>query len=270
MKTLYSYIQNTQNPRFDGHIHFFNHISPIVGKIPHESYYDMKMIGFMDIEFDNIDKYNVIKLYDNFIKNEYDPNKHILLATGTNIKEIKSLYNKYSNNIIRGFGELKCYDEYQNKPVNYKDILFVDDVVSFSSDCGSLPVYIHWELNNEDDVIKLESILNKYPNVPIILCHFGMNENNKDYAYKESYRLSSKYDNLWLDVSYTALDYFSEKPMNIFNFPNNRIIMGSDLNNKIYGENHNFEEEYNEICRKMNIIYKFVNTDKNISNLFNF
>jgi hypothetical protein len=97
-----------------------------------------------------------------------------------------------------------------------------------------------------------------------------MNENNKDYAYKESYRLASKYDNLWLDVSYTALDYFSEKPMNLFNFPNDRIIMGSDLNNKIYGENHDFEKEYNEICRKMNIIYKFVNTDKNISNLFNF
>ena len=91
MKTLYSYIQNTQNPRFDGHIHFFNHISPIVDKIPHEIYCDVKMVGFMDIEFDNIDKYNVMKLYDNFIKNEYDHNKHILLATGTNIKEIKSL-----------------------------------------------------------------------------------------------------------------------------------------------------------------------------------
>lgn len=268
MKTLYSYIKNIQNPRYDGHIHFFNHNSSIVGKIPHEIYHDMKMVGFMDIEFDNIDNYNTVKLYDRFIDSVYDSNKHILLATATNINDIKRIYKKHSN-IIRGFGELKCYDKYQDKPVNYKDISFVNEVVSFSSDCGSLPVYVHWEFNNIEDVYELENIIKQYPNVPIILCHCGMNDTNTEFAYHESYRLSELYDNLWFDISYTALDYFASNPMRILNLPNDRIILGSDLNNKIYGINHNFKEEYDEIAKKMSIIYKFIDTDKNLFKLFN-
>jgi hypothetical protein len=265
MKSLVSYIMR-KDVVIDGHIHLFNWEESIVGKIPHGNNPNTKMVGFMDIEFDNIEKYNTLRLYDEFIKNHYDPDFHILLATGTNIEDISEVYNKHKD-IIRGFGELKCYDQYQGIPINYKKISLVRDVVKFSSKNGNLPVYVHWELNEKSDVVKFEKVLKDFPGVPIVLCHCGINEKYSEYAYSAAQKLSRMYGNLWLDISYVAINFFYEKPWLLLQLPSDRIFIGSDLNNKSYGPNHNFDKDYKNMTDKLLLIDKYISRNSSTLNL---
>lgn len=268
MKSLINYIRNLEDPQYDGHIHLFNHKESIVGKIPHEKYDGVKMVGFMDIEFDDIDNINIPASYRRFIHREYDKDKHILLATGITIEDISEIYYKYKG-IIKGFGELKCYDEYKGNPIKFKKISFVNDVVKFSCKNGNLPVYIHWNFNNNKDVEKFESVLKKYPSAPIVLCHCGMSKKGyNDFAYSQVCRLGQMYSNLWLDISYDALDYFFNKSSQLLQLPTSRVISGTDLNCKNYGPNHKFENEYNNTVEKMKIIQRFINTSNNLKRLF--
>ena len=269
MKTLYTYIIESQNQNtsalsdWDGHIHLFNHKKPIP-----KNYGFTKCVGFMDLEYDDIDNINVLDSYTNYIKNHWDKEKEILLATGITFDDIKSVYEKYPD-IIKGFGELKCYDSYIDTKVPYKKIGFVKNVVHYSSKHGSLPVYIHWEFNNTVDVIKLESIIKAYPNVPIVLCHLGMNEDNMNIAFVEAVRLQKQYNNVWLDISWSASNYLLDNPMRLNNLDLSRVILGTDLNNKLFGVNHNKKEREHglEIFLKLKE-YLHIDNSNNIRRLF--
>lgn len=270
METLYNYINNINTlSDWDGHVHLFNHKNPIPKK--HE--FD-KVIGFMDIEYDDVDNINILNSYTDYIKNYWDKDKEILLATGITIEDIKSVYEKYKD-IIKGFGELKCYDKYGDVKIPYKNIQFVKNVVKFSNKCGNLPVYIHWELNTIRDVEKIESILKSYPSVPIVLCHCGMNENNKDFAFSESLRLQRIYSNLWLDISWDAADYFTQKYfMSLDQYDRNRIILGTDINNKIFSptrKHKNSRLSFLSCLEMFKILKQYlkINNSDRICNLFN-
>lgn len=230
METLYKYITKNIdiNEEWDGHIHLFNHKRSIPKKHNFECY-----VGFMDIEYGDIKHINVLEAYTDYIKNHWDKEHELLLATGITIEDIKAVYEKYKN-IIKGFGELKCYDKYGDEKLPYKKIKLVRDVVKLSNDDGQLPVYVHWELETNKDVEKLENVLKSYPNVPIVLCHVGMNENNRDFAYQESVRMQRIYSNLWLDISWDAADFFSNNFMLLNNLILDRVILGTDLNNAIF------------------------------------
>lgn len=212
---------------WDGHIHLFNHESSI--KKP-ENF--SKYVGFMDIEFDKLKKMNVLDSYKRYIENDYNEDTDILLATGVTIEDIKKVYNAYPK-VIKGFGELKCYDTYRGEKVPYKKISFVKQVAKFSEENGCLPVYVHWDFNNIKDVDKFEKLLVDYPSIPIILCHCGMNGNNNDYAFMESSRLQKMYSNLWLDISWDAAEYFGNNIMLLNNLMLDRIILGTDINPRI-------------------------------------
>lgn len=274
MKSLSSYLLYPKSTyiykkfnNIDGHIHLFNHESIIDdSKLKYDNEY--KRAGFIDIEFDNIDKFNFVENYSNYIKNHYDSNKDILLATATTIEDIKTIYIKFPN-IIKGFGELKCYDEYRGKPVNYKQIKLVRQVCELSQKVGNLPVYVHWEINDKKDLNKIENVIKKYPSVPIILCHCCMNDNNQEYAYNCCIKLMNMYSNVWIDISYTALNFFVNNPMRLYNLRLDRVFIGSDVNIKLFGPNHDFEKEYNEICNKLIILDKYINSGSNLKKLFN-
>lgn len=229
-------LNQTYDRDWDGHIHLFNHKEPLPQKPDFDKY-----VGFMDLEYDDITNINVLDSYTDYIKNHWDKNKEILLATGITIDDIISIHKKYPD-IIKGFGELKCYDLYKGIKVPYKKIGFVRDVVRYSSKNGNLPVYIHWELNNSTDVKKLEGVIKSYPSVPIILCHLGMNENNRDIAFVEAMRLQKQYSNVWLDISWDAAEYLLDNLMRLNNLDLNRVILGTDLNNKLFGDNHTKED----------------------------
>ena len=243
----------------DSHIHLFNHNGPIPKTLTFDKY-----IGFIDIEFNNYP--NIVEAYDNFIKEHYDSDKHILLATAVMPEDIAAIFNKHKD-IIKGFGELKLYDKYMGEKVPYKKISILRYVCELSNKNGNLPVYVHWELETNRDVELFENVLKKYRNVPIVLCHCGMNGDNNLFAHSQCIRLQHEYSNLWVDVSYKALDHYSENPMKLYNLMTDRIIIGSDLNTKIFGPNHE-ESEVLEIFKKLRILRSYINCDRNVKHLF--
>lgn len=266
MKTLLEYIHPfNRSPFWDGHIHLFNSKQAL----PQHDFGEVgKRVGFMDLEY-NRQNLRVIQSYDRFIENEYNESI-ILLATGTTIEDIKSIYEKYPK-IIKGFGELKCYNEYKGEKVPYKKISFVRQVCRYSMDNGNLPVYLHWDICDEKDVQKISKLLRDYPSVPIVLCHCGMNETNQSYAYTQVSQLMKQYQNLWVDISYTAMWYLGNYIMLLDGLDRNRIILGSDINNKLFGKNHDTEAELTQIRLKLDVIEAYLGRDKNqlnISRLF--
>ena len=82
-------------------------------------------------------------------------------------------------------------------------------------------------------------------------------------------QLQREHGNVWMDMSYTAVDYFSTNLLKLSNFDYNRIIIGTDYNNKLFTDNHT-ESEREIIIRKIsNIIeYTQIINRHNIEDLF--
>ena len=258
MKTIYEYIIEAKNDTIseqDGHEHLFNHKNPLPKNYGFEC-----RVEFMDIEYDDISNINVLNAYTNYINNHYNKNTDILLATGITIDDIKSVFEKYPE-YIKGFGELKCYDMYGDEKVPYKKIKLVKDVLKLSNDNGWLPVYVHWEFNSPVDVKRIEDVLKAYPMVPVVLCHTGMNENNRDFAFAEAKRLQNIYSNLWLDISWDAAEYFSKNLMLLNTLVLDRVILGTDINNCIFNDDRMHKDrdwlwglnKFNEIKKYLQI-----------------
>ena len=262
MKTLLEYLHPyKREPFWDGHIHLFNSTKTL----PEYDFGEVGMkVGFMDLEYDK-KNLQVVKSYERFIENDYKENT-ILLATGTTIEDIKTIYEKYPS-FIKGFGELKCYDEYHGVKVPYKKIAFVRQVCRYSMNNGSLPVYLHWEICNEKDVQKISKLLRDYPTVPVVLCHCGMNATNQSYAYTQVCQLMKQYQNLWIDISYDAMKYLGNYIMLLDGLDRDRVILGSDINIKLFGKSHDPEVEITQIRLKLDIIEGYLGRDKNEANI---
>lgn len=267
MKPLYQYIQQPITPKWDGHIHLFNS-----SQIIHDMY-DLPInncVGFPDIEFDNINSYkdNMLTLYRRYINKYYNKNQ-ILLATAPTAEEAINIHKKIPK-LIKGFGELKLYDSYRDQKINYKKISMVREVAKYINTLQNpIPIYIHFSLTNSKDVQKLESLLKEYPNIPILLCHCGMEEGYEDFTYNQMVLLMKNYDNLWTDITYTACDFFLEQPMRLYNLPLDRILLGSDINIKLFSKNHkNPKLECEVLYDKMLSLSRYVDNDKNLKKLF--
>lgn len=263
MKTLKDILFESVNDSewWDGHIHLFNHKEPI--NKPKELTH---VVGFMDLEYDksNIDP---IKSYDEYIKNHYNGST-ILLATGITSEEIKEIFEKHKS-VIKGFGELKCYDTYMGEDVPYKCISMVRDICRLSRDNGNLPIYLHWDVNDDKDIKKISKVLTDYPSVPIVLCHCGMTDTNKDFSCTNVADLQKKFTNLWVDVSYIAMQHFHNNIMQLFQYDLDRVILGSDLNNKIFSKNHTEDERSNILSMFRDVLLKsHINNKLNINKLF--
>lgn len=241
MKTLKSYINSAIQGRdkIDGHIHLFDHKSVI------NDYYDLNpnntYVGFMDIDFKNTDKYDhssVIAYYDNYIKNYLQDNV-TLLATSMDPQSMIDLYNRYPD-VIKGFGELKCYDYHRvgNKkiPLPYGDLKWIEPLCEFNRD-KRLPIYIHWYVFSEERQRELSSFLDRYSEIPFVICHCGMSHFND---WQEQYQLMTellpRHSNLYVDISYRTLLFFEEDPDRLLPFFG-KCLLGTDLNTKSFEEN---------------------------------
>lgn len=270
MEHLSNYIKYMTTNIYDGHIHLFSHRDAIMDNkgfnIP--SQYD-KVIGFMDIEFNDLDKYShndVIKYYDIFIKNYYDPSKMILLATGTDSKTAIDVYKKYPH-IIKGFGEFKCYDHYVHGKLPFGSLDWVEDVCKYDIELG-LPIYIHWDLKNIARIEKLEQLLNKYPTIPFVLCHCGMSDScDNNFVFDNIIKLCTIYKNLFIDISYSATNYFLAHLDNIKQLPPNKVLIGSDLNPVL--QDHDDTSLYDKEYKKLNILNQYINCNIATQKLFN-
>jgi hypothetical protein len=264
MKSLYSII--TQAERIDGHIHLFDHEGII-----NQSIIDVikRCVCFSDISFKYIDKYkgdNMISLYDKFINRYYDPTIHTLLATGENAEDIISIYKKYPDK-IKGFGELKCYSEYIHGELPYGNLDWINPVLEYNKDLG-LPVYIHYNLEDIERVVNFTSILKKY-DFPIILCHCGMYDDcDNDLIHETLIELMKTYNNLYVDVSYSAVNYYLNNLNKLLEFDNKKVIIGTDINPVIYRQMDNPIEHSLKLYDKFYKLHRLGNFNIAIKNIF--
>lgn len=244
---------------WDGHFHAFSH------RGVNETSSAALRVGFADIEFDHLDEYKDIPgMYDKMM-----PKCERIgawLATGLTIDDIKEIYKRHPD-LIKGFGELKLYDEYAGKPLNYKRISFAHEVCRFSEECGYLPVYIHYELNEPVNVRAFDKLLRDHPDVPIVLCHCGISEKNTEFAFNAAKKLAYDHGNCWLDVSWDAAAYLSKNPLLLTQLPVDRVFWGSDFNNRALTYK---KPRYNksDIANQLSTIKKYIDSDRNIRNLF--
>ena len=255
MKTLYHYIfQNLQH--IDGHSHFFDcqhtlseyYIYPEASK---------KVIGFADVCFDKLNEYadhKMIEYYDNFISTQYDRKKHILLATADNSYDAIQIYLNHPD-IIKGFGEFKCYKVYRGKEVNYGNLNWIRPVCEFNKEMR-LPIYIHWCFLDDNDVEEFVNLIKDYSSIPFVLCHCGMGfdkivSGDAMFAYKQCVKLSKLYPNLYFDISYKALEFFSKHPKRL-----NDIIYKSFLGSNLSPQTFQIIKDTDDHKKK---IYKQIN-----------
>ena len=252
MISLWAYCQ--QNT-IDGHIHLFDKDGCIV--VP-----NMKCIGFCDIEPKYLSQYqNTIPYYEDFISKKYD--NVYLLATSADPQNMIDIHKKWPDT-IKGFGELKCYKEWKGEKLNLDKLSKYWSLCKYAAEYN-LPIFIHFSLYDDYTVGRFSKLLNKFPSVKLVLCHCGMDkETNNDFCYHSVMKLMNDYPNLWVDVTWEALDYFSDNPLKLTNMDRGRIILGSDMSRKSMNE-ENYKKEWD----KVHNLDSFIKSDKNIKKLFN-
>lgn len=228
-----------------------------------------KYVGFINIEPKYIKRYsNCMGYYEQFIDNQYDNKSMILLASSTTAQEMIDIHKRWPK-IIKGFGEIKCYDKWNNKPLKLKGLMQYWDVFKYAGEMH-LPVYIHYSLNSPIDVMRLSKCLERFPQTTFVLCHCGMDEfqENLNETFYRTITLMQKYSNLWCDISYVALKWFAQNPMILQQLPQDRIILGSDINPTMYNILKEPKSTEQSIVNYVKIIDPFIHSDFNIGKLF--
>lgn len=241
----------------DGHIHLFDKDGCILYSK------DSKYVTFCDIEPKYIDDYkSTMKYYEKFIDNDHNENM-ILLATSPSEDEMIALHKKWPN-IIKGFGEVKCYKEWKGEVLNLDKLGKYYKLFKYAGE-NNLPIYIHFSLYDDACVTRFESVLKKFPSTKIVLCHCGMDiGTDNDFCYHSVSALMKTYHNLWCDISWKATDYFIKNPLRILNLNTSHLIIGSDIN-----KFNCSEDSVRHIWNKLHKFDGFIKSDRNIKKLFN-
>lgn len=255
--------QYCQQNTIDGHMHLFDN----KGIIPYSK--DVEYVGFCDVDPKEIGKYaDTISYYEDFINNHYT-DKITLLAVSTSASNMIEIHKKWPK-IIKGFGEVKCYNHFDDVDNDVYYDLKLDRLSKYwelgkYADKNSLPIYIHYSLYNEDNVEKFSNFISRYPNATFVLCHCGMDkETDNDFCYHNVMKLMKEHHNLWVDASWEALDYFSNNPFKLTNMDRDRIIFGSDMSRKSMLKLENLKKEWDKIHN----LDSMVKSDRNIKKLF--
>lgn len=259
MRNLYSYIKTNA---VDGHVHVFDHRGSIE-RLP----FTKQCIGFADIDLSQPDKYtDMVSLYKKYI----DMPGVIWMATGLDIDSIKAVYEAFPDK-IHGFGELKLYDDMRKTDKNRKSTRFLRSVCKFSAEHGNLPVYVHFELNGPEDVIKFKSVAEAYPNVPLVLCHMGMNRFNHEFAYHAARELAILHTNIYLDLSWSGAKYLASNELSINQLPEGKCFWGSDYSPELMKLiDKQKAEDFNkdELNKEFFVINKYIDSDQVLMRLF--
>lgn len=265
MRPLSEYI----NPMVDGHIHLFDSSGDIF------QYYTpitKTLVGFEHIDFNHLDEYTggqIVDHYEKFLNNTTKIDYNILLlATGLSFEEIKEIY-KMGGDKIKGFGEIVCYDNYDDKYLGFKNIDLIEQICQYDNMLEHpLPIYIHYSLNDIYDRNTIDGLLTKYPDIPIELCHCGA-PNKHEYPTRDLEQavnyfieLQQKHPNLWTDISDGAGVYFKENPDNVYLLDIYRTLISTDITPSHFRENRPYEQALDRIKKLTKIIPNKQNIDR--------
>ena len=203
---------------------------------------------------DNPLKYKDEDLLPYFKEYFKDNGKHVLpgyvAAVGKDLDETKKILETWPDNFAF-IGEVLCYKHYKDsKDVEHEH--FDASIVAGIGDYG-LPIFIHWDLNGKHDK-ELESLLDTFKNTQFILCHCGINELDDPYkAFLKANYLQGKHTNLWLDISWKALEFIcaDKNRIPMMEIPDH-VLVGTDFNNSMEYFGIDFEETYDNFRKVVN------------------
>lgn len=277
MKTLYNYIDKylyDARTYTDAHIHLFDHKHCIFDKYtPMKSF--NRFVGFIGVDFNDVEKYSasdIASYYDDFIK--YNMNDNIfLLAGGIDADAIIQTYESHKN-VIKGFGELLCYDKYDDKDLPFKNIAWIEKIFNYNTD--NLPIFIHYSLTSDKHYDEIDNLISRYSNTPIVLCHCGLPnihegdyEKEYDVIFDRFLRLQMKHKNLYTDVCDSAFAYLRSNPNALFKLDANRTMMGTDITpGHFESEPAESAKKVKKSLNKFKRWYKYIDNESVIKQLF--
>jgi hypoxanthine phosphoribosyltransferase len=241
MKSLKEFLFNNTENIIDCHFHAFGCFGSIKPK-------NDALLMVDNPTYDNEPLLKYFDKYSDLLQN----NKFLVI--GKDYDETIDILNKYPNCL--GVGEVKVYKKHEpsTKPgviCEHFDLDFLEKLVK--TDINK-PIFIHYDLK-DDNVEWLDNILDSRKT--IVLCHCGINKLfNQDRAFELARHLQQKHSNLFLDVSWVALDYFLQNKDKLANLDNCRLLYGSD-NNRLS------QEHYDDMVK----ISKYINNKANLEML---
>lgn len=258
MKSLYNYVND--QPRhllMDAHVHLFN--DELI-EYPYENV-DGKVI-MVENSVKHTDR-KLLPYFDNFFKHSFN-SKDSVLCVGCDRRDTYNIYKKYSDR-FSGFGEVKCYKRCIDTEGNFIEHFDIENLTSIFEMGVNKPIFIHWDLNGKHDD-EFEEILKKCPTAKIVLCHCGINELDNPYnAFKKACELQTKYTNLWLSISWFALDYFADHMHQLSFIPiPDHTIVGTDFNPEMSNQGKDEIDRYNKFKK----IYDRFDVPVALQNLF--
>lgn len=261
MQNLYQYLSSTTFNKsiIDCHVHLFG--NKTIHKYPYNSIENYFCMVENSIRYPNRKLVDDFEMFINY--NEKSSNR--LLCVGNTAEETLSIYNKYSGHFV-GFGEIKCYKRAicsDNVLREIYDTSILNAVIN-----KGLPVFIHWDLDGKHDE-ELYNIIKNNSNTTFVLCHCGINSlNNVHSAFETAIYFQSKLPNLWLSISWDALDFFVDDSYSVNDrqlslIPNPcQVLVGTDFNPEM--PKNKLKTRYNKFIK----IYNKFDIPMNLNNLF--
>ena len=234
----------------DCHVHWFGRKGIASYTKPHE---DMIVMVENNLKYQNDD---LLPYFEDLFTRGIPKNSH-LLGIGKDEEETEKIYWNYKDKLF-GIGEVKAYKHYKNSDRIEKEH-FNTGLLNWTTHYG-LPIFVHWDLNGKHDK-ELYDIIKSNRNIPFILCHCGMNDiDDQKTAFNKSIELQTTLPNLWLDISWVALEYFSNHPTELarIEMPDH-VLVGTDFSSNT----KDFDKTY-DLFRK---IYTRFNVQSNLNNL---
>lgn len=258
METLYNYINSIPKQLLmDSHVHLFNE------KVMDYPYREVDgRIIMVENSIRNTDRI-LLPCFDNFFSLNIG-SKDSVLCIGCDREDTYNIYNKYSNK-FSGFGEVKCYKHCVDVKGNELEYFDTDILESIFEMETNKPIFIHWDLNGKHDD-EFEEFLKNFRSTKIVLCHCGINDLDDQYdSFKKACELQAKYTNLWLSISWVALDYFYKNMTQLSFIPiPDHTIVGTDFNPEMYNVGVDEKDRF----KKFKTIYGQFDTPVALNNLF--
>jgi hypothetical protein len=91
---------------------------------------------------------------------------------------------------------------------------------------------------------------------------------NNDLIHETLVELMNSYNNLYVDISYSAVDFYLSNPNKLLEFNNKKVIIGADINPVIHRQMDNPESHCKELYDKFYKLHRLGNFNIAIKNIF--
>ena len=226
-----------------------------IGRFPVERTAHTMVCTYND--WPDMNKESIYDSFNQFFKLE--SNDYILGFS----KDRDELIEMLNDDRFSGYGEFICdktYEDENEKIVREKNTFLARTALKRTKK----PVYIHWDIN-KDNINDLIRFISTYKDNKIVLCHCGMTrylKGNEQFAYECCALLTKRFDNLYLDISWHAQEFFLDNIDSLMSLRKDRILCGTDNSDRDKVSSSNDRKD------KLNRLLSYIDNLNNMKKLF--